>query len=301
MRYRSFGPNGTVVSALSLRLSDDTIKPSPEGWTRIVYAALEAGVNCFEVAGRHPAILEGLGRALQAVDRNLVVVAWRVGRLPANAQPVQDFSAAAINGQVRAILARSGLGYLDVAMLDDPGQSELPLEGLEALLQIKAAGAARMIGVSGSDDALGDYISTGKFDVLGAPYNLTSGWRERLWLRAAASRDMAVLGYDSYPAAFHQAVIEAARRAPSRAASSMPGIGGYAFLDRTHAWSAEEICLAYALTEPAIGSVQISAAHMDRLEALCAVSERELPPGVAAQIEMARFSPGPDTDERRRA
>lgn len=287
MRYRSFGPHGTVVSALSLRLTDDNVRPTPETWTRQVYAALECGINCFEVDARHPSIIEGFSRAMQAVERHLVVVVWRIGRLPANSQPVNSFSAAAITGQVRAILARTGLGYLDVALLDDPGVSELPLEGLEALLQLKEAGAARMIGVAGADDALSDHIGTGKFDVLGAPYNLTSGWRERLWLRAASARDMAVIGYEAYPEVFHQEMTAA--RGKRRNVGPLD-VGGYGFLDKTHGWSAEEISLAYALTEPAIGAVSISSRACDRLDALCRVVDRELPPGLSAQIEMARFS-----------
>ena len=59
---------------------------------------------------------------------------------------------------------------------------------------------------------------------------------------------------------------------------------------RTRNWSPEEICLAYALTEPSLATVQIHAERAERLEALAAIPDREMPPGVSAQIEMARFS-----------
>jgi hypothetical protein len=68
-------------------------------------------------------------------------------------------------------------------------------------------------------------------------------------------------------------------------------MGSYAFLDRTHGWDAEEICIAYALTEPALATVQIEPASIARLEQLAQIPDREMPPGLAAQIEMARFSP----------
>jgi aryl-alcohol dehydrogenase-like predicted oxidoreductase len=64
----------------------------------------------------------------------------------------------------------------------------------------------------------------------------------------------------------------------------------YHFLEDTHGWTGEEICLAYALFEPAVTSVQMHADSLERLTRLAAVPERELPTGVAAQIEMARFS-----------
>jgi hypothetical protein len=85
-----------------------------------------------------------------------------------------------------------------------------------------------------------------------------------------------------------------------RAAVDEPlaGAGTYAFLNRTRNWTPEEICLAHALTEPSLASVQVSAERVDRIEALAAIPDKELPPGVSAQIEMARFS---DADADRNA
>jgi hypothetical protein len=74
------------------------------------------------------------------------------------------------------------------------------------------------------------------------------------------------------------------------AQSPLAGAGTYAFLERTRNWTAEEICLAHALTEPSLSSVQVSAERSERIEALAAIPDREMPPGVSAQIEMARFS-----------
>ena len=66
--------------------------------------------------------------------------------------------------------------------------------------------------------------------------------------------------------------------------------GPYAFLDRTPGWSADELCLGYALTEPSLATVQTLTRDPDELQALAAVVDQELPTGVPAQIEMARFS-----------
>ena len=68
------------------------------------------------------------------------------------------------------------------------------------------------------------------------------------------------------------------------------GVGTFAFLHQTQNWTAEEICLAYALTEPTLSTVLIDTADDKHLEALCAVPDRDLPPGLPAQIEMARVS-----------
>ena len=187
-------------------------------------------------------------------------------------------------------MARTGLDYLDVAMLDDPKSHELPQDALTALGEIRSTGAAKMLGVAGEDDALDAYITTGAFDVLACPFNLTSGWKERNRVRTAVERDLAVIGYRAYPETFHRQASAAAQTVAKP--GTLAGAGSYAFLDRTPQWDAEEICLAYALTEPALATVEIKPGALARMEKLAAVADREMPPGLAAQIEMARFAPG---------
>jgi hypothetical protein len=122
---------------------------------------------------------------------------------------------------------------------------------------------------------------------------------ERRRLRAAVDRDMGVIAYEYYPKNFHGSGgggVSAPKTngwvRPKGAPASAPlaGAGTYAFLNRTRGWTPEEICLAHALTEPSLSSVQVSADRAERVEALAAIPEREMPPGVSAQIEMARFS-----------
>ena len=47
------------------------------------------------------------------------------------------------------------------------------------------------------------------------------------------------------------------------------------------------------MTEPSLCTVQVPADRIERVELMAAVCERELPSGVPAQIEMARFAPAP--------
>ena len=74
------------------------------------------------------------------------------------------------------------------------------------------------------------------------------------------------------------------------AADPLADVGGYEFLSKTPGWSGEDICLGYALTEPSLSTVRITADTRADVERLAAVVERDLPNGVCAQIEMARFS-----------
>ena len=290
-----------VVSAVSLRLNDSHRLSTPQGWQQLVYEAFEQGINAFEVAGRQPVMIEGFGQAIQAVERRLLYVSLRLGPTQTAAGAIlRDFSPDSLLIQLESFLARTGLDYVDAVVLDDPNAEELSPAALDELKAMRECGRARMLGVAGDDDAIDAYISVGAFDLLCTPFSLTSGWKERLRLKAAVERDMGVMGYNYFPDAFHKG---APMTKPMRATAQNPlvGMGTYAFLDNTSNWKSEELCLAYALTEPCLASVQIVADRPDRLESLAAITERDLPPGLGAQIEMARFSPQANADRARRA
>ena len=302
MRFRPLGVSGMVVSAVSMSLADSGARSRPADWTPIIYAALENGINAFEVVGRHPAIAEGLGMALRSVERRLVFVAWRIGStFSPNGAPTRDFSPEGMQRTIQSAIARSGLGYLDAVILDDPDGTELTGPGLEMLKGLREQGHARMLGIAGENEAIDAYISVGAFDILCTSFSLNSGWKQRLRLKAAIERDMGVFGYNYYPEAFHRGASMSVKPQSGRNVSPLAGAGTYAFLDNTPKWKGEELCLAYALTEPCLASVQIVADRPDRLEQLAAISERDLPPGLGAQIEMARFSPQAEAQRSRRA
>ncbi|HWU78574.1 MAG TPA: hypothetical protein VN158_00710, partial [Caulobacter sp.] len=125
-----------------------------------------------------------------------------------------------------------------------------------------------------------------------SPFNLSSGWAERHRIRHASQQDFAVIGEDFWPQALREGG-EMAGPKPSlwrRRSDPLADIGGYEFLHATQGWSGEDICLGYALTEPSLSTVRITADTRAEVERLAAVVERDLPNGVCAQIEMARFS-----------
>jgi aryl-alcohol dehydrogenase-like predicted oxidoreductase len=296
MRYRAIGPAGAIVSCLSLSLAGDPGRTRPGDWVAFIYAGLENGINGFDVRQPDLALADGLKEAFAGVDRQLAFVCWRLGLQPAGQGGGRDFSAKAMTDQVRAALARTGLQYLDGVLLDDPGEGEPPPDALEALGALKSAGLVRFVGVAGESDAIDGHITSGAFDLLSTPFNLTSGWRERHRLRAAGSSDMAVIGYRFAPDGVRKTAAAAASakppvEQPDNWRNPLSGRGSYAFLEQTQGWQADEICLAYALTEPALASVQIRPASIGEMERLAAVVDRDMPPGLAAQIEMARFAP----------
>jgi aryl-alcohol dehydrogenase-like predicted oxidoreductase len=293
MRYRPLAHHPMALSAVSLILNDGSRRGIGE-WTDLIQAALDCGVNTFEVTGRDPAMLDGLGKALSVVERRLVFVAWRFG--PRAMPPhlaAKAFSPIAMEGLTQAAIARTGLDYLDLVQLDDPGQHDLSPAGLQSLKQMRARGTIRMIGIAGESPEIDAYISTGAFETLSTPFNMLSGWRERNRIKAAGSRNMAVIGYDYYPEEM-LTIAEAAK--PKRGLLSWrrrdKGVAPqpYAFLHSNREWTAEEICLGYALTEPALVTMQIEPRDIEHIQTLAAVPERQLPSGLPAQIEMSRFA-----------
>ncbi len=295
MRFRPLAHQSMAVSAISLRL-DDRFQRSAAGWSALVLAAVDCGINCFEISGRSPALVDGVGQALRTVDRRLIYLVWRFGPGAMPAQHANSaFSPSGMEGLAKAVIARTGLEYLDLIQLDEPGGQDLSAQGLQTLKQMKAEGLVHALGVAGYGEEIDAYISTGAFDVLTTPFNMLSGSRERRRMKFAGDRNMSVMGYAYYPETM-LAVTKASKPktgllswgGKSQAIAPQP----YAFLHATSGWTAEEICLAYSLTEPSLASVQIEPDNIVHMQTLAGVAERELPAGLPAQIEMSRFSAG---------
>jgi aryl-alcohol dehydrogenase-like predicted oxidoreductase len=201
-------------------------------------------------------------------------------------------------------LDRTGLGHLDLATLDDPDKNAFPAETLEQLKALRGARLIRLLGVAGAGENFDAYVASGQFEAMATPFNLASGWVERNRVRAAMTREMAVIGQDYWPDVLREEHKASFLPKPSlwrRRTDPLADVGGYDFLRNTPGWNAQQICLAYALTEPSLATVQVTASTPAEIEALAAMAERDLPTGCAAQIEMARFSAQEAAKAKRRA
>ena len=273
MRYRPFGARyATAVSVVSLQLQDRAWM-SARDWRQLLELAMAEGINSFEIAGTGAALLDGLAQALAAVERRLVFLSWQA--------PGQDD----LEKATSKTLERLGLGHLDMLVLPNAAYVT------EALV-LKQQRMVRQLAVAAVDSEADAAIATAGIDALVTPFNLASSAAVRHRLKQASSRDMAVIGCNVCPDGL-EAVSVGGRlkrgllnwsqpRAPMR--------NQYQFLKDVQDWTAEEICLAYALFEPSITSVRIEADSGERIRRLAAVPDRDLPTGIAAQIEMARFS-----------
>ncbi len=295
MRYRPFAHFDISVSAISLALTDDVGPRNAEDWAELAVAALEAGINTFDFHGHQPVISQGVSQALAGVERRLIMAGLRLGPRAVPARyAAQAFQPQIVQAAVQSLLGRTGLGYLDLVLLDDPGETDLPPQSLALLKSLKSQGVIRYIGIAGEGEAIDAYISTGAFDALALPFNMASGWRARLRIRAAQGHEMAVIGSDPCPAILRPSAPEPAptKRGLWGRRAQAPEVGPYNFLRYTPGWTIEQIALAFALTEPSLATVQVIAEDIEQVRGLASAADRDLPAGLAAQIEMARIDPG---------
>ncbi|MBX3477149.1 MAG: aldo/keto reductase [Brevundimonas sp.] len=301
MRYRPFGRSGAAISNLTLSLGFDALGRGPLEAKELIYSALEAGINAYRLETADPVLAEVVGQALSHIDRKLVCVSLALGRGDGRRGHERDFSAEGMTGAIDRALHVSGLGWFDAALLEEPAEDELPQASLNALKALRSTGRVRLLGVAGEGDVMDTYVSTGAFDVLVTPYHVNSEWRVRHRIRTAREQDMAIFAYGYFPDSLQSARKAAALDGRKRGwfglggggrpkDDPLAGAGTFAFVHQTPNWDAESICLAYALTEPAVSSILISADAPGRIETLAAVTERDMPPGLAAQIEMARIN-----------
>ena len=276
MRYRPFTSEGRSSSAVSLVLKRGL--GAAEAF-QLVCAALECGVNTFSFASGDEAAAEALRRALSSVGRRVLILILRL-----------ELDGTPFGQQARAALRASGATYLDAAMVDRPGAGALSAAMLAELQALRTERLAVRVALACDPEASAS-LDAFDFDILALRYNVTSGWAERNMLKAASQRGLTVIGYGSHldrvepaGAPIVRGLTRLFRRKPDAVAQV------YGFLDETPDWTSDQITLAFALTEPGLATILTEADSPKAIEALAAVVERELPSGVAAQIEMARFA-----------
>lgn len=288
MRYRPFGISGKAVSAISLIMRETAALPTPTAWRTFIFAAMESGVNCFEMVAGSDIMCAGLQAALQAVERRLLFLTWRI-----RGEAGRPLSGEMILRSVQQGLQKTHCAYFDLLMLDEQAFATLTEDARRLLDDLRTEGLALQVGLAGKGPSIDEAIADPTFEVVAMPFNLTSGWDVRRQMKEAIAADMAIIGYDVFPPALLKPTVVAPPKQGlfRRRVEPLAGMGTYAFLHETPGWAASELCLAFALTEPSCATIQVEASRAEIVSRMCAVSDRDMPTGVAAQIEMARFSP----------
>jgi aryl-alcohol dehydrogenase-like predicted oxidoreductase len=134
-----------------------------------VEKAFELGINYLDTSPKYGEAERRMGMALRGVARDRYYISSKVGTHP-NREP-GDYSADAARWTVDNSLRVLGVDYLDLCHLHEPEPHNLDQAlgaggALEALVELKAQGVIRAIGIGVQDHALHRrMVETGKSDV----------------------------------------------------------------------------------------------------------------------------------------
>ncbi len=154
MDYCELGRTGLKVSRLSFGASalGGVFREVDEAeGIRAVHAALDAGINYFDVAPAYGGTVAEtvLGKALKGIPRDRYILSTKAGKYPAPGgygADVLDYSAATIRAGLAASMARLGVDHVDIVHLHDfeyQGFSRTEsafAEGFPALVALKHEG-----------------------------------------------------------------------------------------------------------------------------------------------------------------
>jgi len=153
MIYRKLGQTGLEISILGFGASPlgaEFGPIDPEEGRRAVHAAIDLGVNYFDVAPYYGRTLAEarLGEFLKGKRQN-IILATKVGRYDADSF---DFSAERVVRSVDESLKRLQTDWIDVIQIHDieyGDRSQIVLETIPALQRLKESGKVRFVGVTG--------------------------------------------------------------------------------------------------------------------------------------------------------
>jgi aryl-alcohol dehydrogenase-like predicted oxidoreductase len=160
----------------------------------IINAVLDSGINYIDTSVDYGLSEERIGRYISH-RRDSYYLASKCGCLvgappaPRGQRGPHVFTPENIVAGVEQSLARMKTDYLDVVQFHiSPSRQTLEENGaVEALLELKAAGKVRFIGMSGTLPHLRDHITMGVFDVFQIPYSAVEREHEATISAAAAA------------------------------------------------------------------------------------------------------------------
>ncbi|HMJ60224.1 MAG TPA: aldo/keto reductase, partial [Bryobacteraceae bacterium] len=153
MRYKPLGRTGLNVSVIGFGaspLGNEFGAVDPGDGERAVHAAIEHGINLFDVAPYYGRTLaeERLGAALEG-KRDKIVLATKIGRYDVEAF---DFSAKRVRSSVEESLRRLRTDYIDILTAHDiefGDRTQIVEETVPAMRALQQEGKIRSVGISG--------------------------------------------------------------------------------------------------------------------------------------------------------
>ncbi len=192
MERRRFGKTGMLVSVLGFGGAEiGSQHTTQENVTRMLEAALDAGLNVIDTASAYLTSEEMIGNAIGHRRKDYYLFT-KCGATDGFAR--SDWSKSGILSQIERSLKNLRTDYLDLIQLHSCGVKELRRgEAIEALQTAREKGYARYIGYSGDSKEAKFAIETGAFDALQTSINIADQEAIELTLPPAFERDMGVI------------------------------------------------------------------------------------------------------------
>ncbi len=295
MRYRPFGRSGLALSTIGLHLPGHVLTKNRGLMEKLLTAGLENGINTYHFDNADPKILQAAADIFSVVERRLLFLSLSACD---TATDGMTYDLGSLKDRLRGAIKDSGLLWLDLVLFDKAGTTTLPDNSYDFVKTLQRSKMLRYIGARAQTADMADLIQGRRFDVLRTGFDIDSTWDKRRHIDAAIASDMAVFAEDTFPESYRKAsdlIPQEAKRGwfGAKAKNPLAGAGTYAFLHQTPEWTPEELCLGYALSQPSLSCIYVTADSPAHLESLAMVPERHLPSSVPAQIEMARFTGHP--------
>ncbi len=201
---RQLGRTGLEVTALGYGAMELRGAPRARDITEaqaetILNKVLDAGINYIDTSIDYGLSEERIGRYI-AHRRSEYYLASKCGCLvgapptPRGQRNAHVFTRDNVVAGVEQSLARMKTDYLDVVQFhSSPSRQTLEENGaLEALLELKAAGKVRFVGISGTLPHLTEHIAMGVFEVFQIPYSAVEREHEAA-ITAAAQKGAGIV------------------------------------------------------------------------------------------------------------
>jgi aryl-alcohol dehydrogenase-like predicted oxidoreductase len=305
METRTLGKHGPALSVVGLGCNNFGMRIDAEAATRVVHAALDAGITHFDTAEMYGGgqSEEMLGAALGS-RRDEVVIATKFLPRPADQPYVAGALAARIRDGAEISLRRLGTDRIDLYYQHVPDDDAPVEEALETLDELVRAG--KVLHIAGSNFSADQItaaavaataLGTAAFSGAQIHWNLLTRDVEHSVVPAAEAAGLGVVPYfplasglltgkyrkgEPFPEGTRFAWNE--RFASAATDESFDRVAAYEAYAKSQGHTVGELAIAWLLAQPAVTSVIAGATRPEQVAANAAAARWVLTPQEAAEV-----------------